>query len=182
MCRTEVFLFLFGWSSILHKANKISSFPFYFKGVSKFNYPLRWLISFQYIGLNISVMWAWFVRCTDSIFFLQCVTYIRNLYKISCEIISFYSHPTIRYAYISIAVCKQQSLATFNYKISSLFRYKKDMKLLRTLHWELTLNSCSVKFIILFAKLFEIYRVSRNAVSVRNFGKSLLIWTTAVQW
>ena len=59
--------------------------------------------------------------------------------------------------------------------ISSLFLYKKDMKLLRTLHWELTLNSCSVKFIILFAKLFEVYRVSRNAVSVRNFGKSLLI-------
>ena len=60
-------------------------------------------------------------------------------------------------------------------QISSLFLYKKDMNLLRTLHWELTLNSCSVKFIILFAKLFEIYRVSRNAVSVRNFGKSLLI-------
>ena len=60
-------------------------------------------------------------------------------------------------------------------QISSLFLYKKDMNLLRTFHWELTLNTCSVKFIILFAKLFEIYRVSRTAVSVRNFGKSLLI-------
>ena len=127
MYRTEVFLFLFGWSSILHKANKIQSFPFYFEGVSKFKYPLRWLISFQYnvyFFFNVSLRMLdgsaviILSTFTDFLFVMQCVTYIRNLYKISCEIISFYSHPTIRYAYISIAVCKQQCLATFNYKIN----------------------------------------------------------------
>ena len=113
---------------------------------------LRFVKSFPNVGFcnvrKVILICRW---CDCFIYLLKIEYYscsMKHIKEKYGEIISFYIHPIIRYAYFCIVVCEQQILATFNYKISSLFSYnKKDMNLMRTLRWELTLHSTSVQFI-----------------------------------